>query len=166
MDKIPNYLLSVVLFKDITLTSTLSSGTTLFDSYPKYTASNTSYSLGANVSVGSSGVSGGISASVSFTSKAIDVTNDSNSASGKVSIKIYHNVSWWIWDWARFKYAQQENCQLFSFSVLSSSKTSTQTLKFTSNYGTSGSKITSWTGWASFVRSLSSYTSGSLSITY
>ena len=46
-------------FKDITLTSTLNSGTTLHDSYPKYTASDTGYSLGANIGVSSSGVSGG-----------------------------------------------------------------------------------------------------------
>lgn len=131
-------------FKDVTLTSTLRSGTELFDSWPKYYAQDTSYSLGASVQGGSSGVSGGISAGVSFTSKAIDITNHSNSYYGNVDISIHLNTSCFRWNWGRYKYAQQDNCQLFCFSVLSYSKYSSQTLNFSSEFGTSPKLINSY----------------------
>lgn len=153
-------------FKDITLSSSLSKGTELFDTYPKFTASSTSYSLGAGIDVSASGVSAGISAGVSFSSNAIGITNNSNSRTNKVNISIHHNVSWWMWDWERFKYAQQENCQLFTFSVLSDSKTSKQTLTFNSEFGTSGSIVDSVWAWGNIYVGSSAYSSNSVSINY
>ena len=92
---------------------------------PKFLASDTQYSVGGSVGIqgGSGGVSlsAGFDASVTYTSKALDITNLTDSDSKKIDISIKLNEIGSV-DYTRYKYMQQENMHYFMYSVLSPTK--------------------------------------------
>lgn len=130
--------------KTCELSATLTSGSKLLSSTPSYKASDTTYSVGVGAGVDSSGANGSISGSVNFTDEAINISNYSSTANNKVDIRINLNESSWRWDWKRYKYAQQENFQLYTFTVLSDNKYVNQTIKVNTQYRTMDSNANYW----------------------
>lgn len=92
----------------------------IVDSYPKYIANNTSYSISTEYSVSTNGVGYGIGASVSFSENAIDITNHTNSSDKYIDIKISRNSNA---DNAQVKKQMtQENWWYFRYDCLTDSK--------------------------------------------
>lgn len=92
----------------------------IVDSYPKYIANSTSYSISSEYSVSTSGIGYGIGASVNFSENAIDITNHTNSSDKYIDIKISRNQNS---DNAQTKKQMaQENWWYFRYDCLTDSK--------------------------------------------
>lgn len=126
------------------ISAVLSGDQSLVTSLPKYSVSDTSYSIGGGIGVDSSGLNGSISGSVNYTSEALNISNSSSTSDRKVDIKINLNQSIFRWDWKRYKYAQQENIQLFSFTTLTSNTSYSQPITINTQYATADSNANWW----------------------
>jgi hypothetical protein len=126
------------------LSASLAYGSNLLSSTPKYSVEDTSYSVGIQAGVDTSGPSGAISGSVNYTDEAIDITNYSSTSNKKVDIRINLNESIWRLDWKRYKYAEQENIQLFTFTVLTYYNNVKQNISIYTRYGTMNSHARFW----------------------
>jgi len=131
-------------YKYIDVKADLPSGVTLLESNPTFTASDTHYNVGVNVGMSGKDFAFGISGGVSFVSKAINITNKSNTHTRKIDMRNELNSSIWRWDWERYKYGHQQNRQLFAFSVLHSGAEYNQRIEITTAYGTVDSYPNYW----------------------
>lgn len=78
--------------KSINVKSQLNeSDASIIDSYPKFVANASSYTISDGVSAGTSGFERSISSGVSYTKNAIEITNNTNSSAKLVGIKISRN---------------------------------------------------------------------------
>lgn len=118
----------------VNVSASLVSNTKYHHSSPSFTVDDRSYSVGLSAGLdGSVGISGG----VSFTSKALDITNTSTSANNSVNISIDLNDSNWRWDYDRYVYASNENPQLFTYTMKTTRTSSfSQPIEIKSNYAT------------------------------
>lgn len=92
----------------------------IVDSYPKYIANSTSYSISSEYSASTSGIGYGIGASVSFSENAIDITNKTNSSDKYIDIKISRNTK--SDNSQTKKQMAQENWWYFRYDCLTDSK--------------------------------------------
>jgi len=96
----------------------------IMDSTPKFTASDSSYSIGMDIgaSLGqSSTLNLGFNASGSFVSKAINITNNTKQTSNNVDITIALNKPFWRADWQRYQHMSQDLWHYFKYTVVSKS---------------------------------------------
>lgn len=92
----------------------------VIDSYPKYQANSTSYSIGVSFGVDSSGPNFSINASTSYTENALEITNRTNSSKKVIDIEIARNPKCDNQDTK--KQMQQENWFYFRYDTLNDQK--------------------------------------------
>ena len=102
------------------LSSTLNSDQILWGHDPKQEADEVSYTIGLNVGGSVSGnqvgINGGISASQTFTEKALTISDLSDPSSRYFGVKFDYKTAFWRWHWDNYNvYAYNYSEQLASY---------------------------------------------------
>lgn len=128
----------------LAISSSTTSTQSLISTQPSNVSGSSSYSIGVSLQAGTSGVSGSISATTSITKNALDVTNSSNTSTGKVNIKYQYNRHLWPWDWTRTKYCWYESYQRASFFFSSSSTVYSKSITIKPTFAIDSGTIGMW----------------------
>lgn len=129
----------------LTMNSSMGSNQTLLSATPENVAGSSQYSVGLNIGVAASGLSGRISASTSITANALKIINSADVINGLYSVKYQYDRHIWPWEWERTYYCWNQSVQraAFFFSA-SSGSLSSKAVTFEGTFAIDDGEIGMW----------------------
>lgn len=129
----------------LTMNSSMGSNQTLLFETPENVAGSSQYSVGLNIGVAASGLSGRISASTSITANALKIINSADVINGLYSVKYQYDRHIWPWEWERTYYCWNQSVQraAFFFSA-SSGSLSSKAVTFEGTFAIDDGEIGMW----------------------